>query len=339
MNGTLMQESTRTAVTETLLELAAEDPDIVLICSDSVLVIKGGPFADKYPDRFFDMGIAEQNAVCCAAGLASCGLIPFVATYAGFLTMRACEQVRTFVAYPGLKVRLIGANGGIGAGEREGVTHQFFEDIGILRTIPGITVVVPADASQVREAVRAVAYADGPAYVRIGSGRDPVVFKDPVPFRLGKARVLREDGSDVSIFANGFVLPRALRAAELLLREGVKATVTEVHTLKPIDVETIAGSLGRTGAAVTVEDHNIIGGLGSAVSEIAAEEMPVPVIRVGLRDVFPRSGASEELLDHYHIGVKDIMDAARNSMEKRDLARRGSFARREESSQEEQGVT
>ena len=209
----MKQESTRIAVTETLMELAGKDPDIVLVCSDSLLVIKAKPYVDKYPERFIDVGIAEQNAVCCAAGLASCGLVPFVATYAGFLTMRACEQVRTFVAYPGLKVKLIGANGGIGAGEREGVTHQFFEDIGILRTIPRITIVVPADASQVREAVKAVAYTNGPAYVRIGSGRDPVVFQDPVPFSLGKVRVLREEGSDVSIFANGFVLPRALRAA------------------------------------------------------------------------------------------------------------------------------
>jgi len=164
------------------------------------------------------VGIAEQNAVCCAAGLASCGLIPLVVTYAGFLTMRACEQVRTFVAYPGLNVKLIGADGGIGAGEREGVTHRFFEDIGILRSIPGITVVVPADAMQVAEAVKTVVYTKGPAHVRIGSGRDPVTFRDPVPFRPGKARILREDGSDVSIFANGFILPRALRAAELVGR-------------------------------------------------------------------------------------------------------------------------
>jgi len=288
----MKHENTRIAVTETLMELAAKDPNIALVC-------------------------AEQNAVCCAAGLASCGLIPFVATYAGFITMRACEQVRTFVAYPGLNVKLIGANGGIGSGEREGVTHQFFEDLGILRTISGITIVVPADAGQVREAVKAVAYTKGPAYIRIGSGRDPVVFEQYVPFELGKARILRKAGRDVAIFANGFILPRVLQAAEELEQKGIKATVVEVHTLKPLDTERIAKVLDECGAAVSVEDHNIIGGLGSAIAEVIAEEVPVPLVRVGLRDTFPRSGAAEELLDHYHIGVLDMVAAAQKAIDKK----------------------
>jgi transketolase len=310
-------ESTRTAVTETLLELAEKDPNILLVCSDSVLVIRGRPFAERFPDRYFDVGIAEQNAVCCAAGLAACGFVPFVATYAGFLTMRACEQVRTFVAYPGLPVKLVGANGGMASGEREGVTHQFFEDLGILRAIPGITVVVPADASQVREAVRAVAGADGPAYVRIGSGRDPVVFEQPLPFKLGKARILRAAGKEVALFGCGFILPRVLEAAGELEKKSVRATVVEVHTLKPLDVETIAGVLADCGAAVSVEDHNIIGGLGSALAEVAAEEAPVPMVRVGLRDLYPRSGNPEELLDAYHIGVADIVEAALRAIERK----------------------
>lgn len=310
-------ENTRIAVTETLMELAAEDPNITLICPDSKLVLKAQPFIDEYPDRFFEVGIAEQNAVCCAAGMASCGLIPFVATYAGFITMRACEQVRTFVAYPGLNVKLVGANGGIGSGEREGVTHQFFEDLGILRTIPGITIVVPADAGQVREAVKAVAYTDGPAYIRIGSGRDPVTFEEHTPFELGKARILKKVGEDVAIFANGFILPRVLQAVEKLEQSGIKATVVEVHTLKPLDNEQIAYVLDECGAAVTVEDHNIIGGLGSAIAEVIAEEVPVPLVRVGLRDTFPRSGPREELLDYYHIGVLDIVEAAQKAMDKK----------------------
>jgi len=313
----MKHENTRIAVTETLMELAAKDPNIALVCCDSLLVLKAKPFVEEYPDRFFDVGIAEQNAVCCAAGLASCGLIPFVATYAGFITMRACEQVRTFVAYPGLNVKLIGANGGIGSGEREGVTHQFFEDLGILRTISGITIVVPADAGQVREAVKAVAYTKGPAYIRIGSGRDPVVFEQYVPFELGKARILRKAGRDVAIFANGFILPRVLQAAEELEQKGIKATVVEVHTLKPLDTERIAKVLDECGAAVSVEDHNIIGGLGSAIAEVIAEEVPVPLVRVGLRDTFPRSGAAEELLDHYHIGVLDMVAAAQKAIDKK----------------------
>jgi len=310
----MRHESTRTAVTKALIELAEKDPEIVLVCSDSILVIKGNPFVERFPDRYFDVGIAEQNAVCCAAGLAACGFTPFMATYAGFITMRACEQVRTFVAYPGLNVKMIGANGGIAAGEREGVTHQFFEDLGILRTIPGITVVVPADAGQVKEAVRAVAQAEGPAYVRIGSGRDPVVFEEPMGFELGKARVLKSTGQDVAIFANGRVLTRVFEAAEELQRTGIQVTVVEVHTLKPLDVDTITEVLHNTGAAVTVEDHNIIGALGSAIAEVAAEAKPVPVIRIGLRDIYPRSGTPEELLDHYKIGVSDIVAGAQKAV-------------------------
>ncbi len=310
--------NTRIAFIETLTEIVEHNSDAVLVCADSVLVVKGKPFVQKHPDRFFDVGIAEQNAVACAAGMASCGLVPFVATYAGFITMRACEQVRTFVAYPGLNVKLVGANGGISAGEREGVTHQFFEDLGIVRTIPGITVVVPADEAQVRQATRAIYSAPGPAYMRIGSGRDPIVDGDDVPFELGKARVLANHGHDVALFANGFVLNRALQAAEILKREGIRSTVVDVHTLKPLDRDAIVSLLNQTGAAVTIEDHNIIGGLGSAIAELSAEECPCPTMRVGLRDIYPRSGEPEALLDHYHIGVTDIVDAARKAVQKRD---------------------
>lgn len=311
------KESTRVAFTEGLIELAGDNPNVVLVCSDSVLVVKANPFIEKYPERFFDVGIAEQNAVACAAGLASCGLIPFVATYAGFITMRACEQVRTFVAYPGLNVKLIGANGGIGSGEREGVTHQFFEDIGIMRTIPGITVVIPGDASQVRQAVKAVAETEGPAYVRIGSGRDPVVFDTFSPFELGKIRILKESGNDVALFTNGFIINRVLEAARLLEMEGIKPTVVEVHTLKPLDVESIVKILSKTKAAVTVEDHNIIGGLGSAIAETIAEEISVPLLRIGLRDKYPESGESELLLDHCGMGVPDIVNAVKKVFQRK----------------------
>jgi len=275
------------------------------------------PFIETFPNRIFEVGIAEQNAVNVAAGLASCGLVPFFATYSGFITMRACEQVRTFVAYPGLNVKMIGANGGMASGEREGVTHQFFEDIGILRTIPGITVVVPADATQVAAATKAVAQKEGPAFIRIGSGRDPMVEGDSPPFKLGKVRFLKQYGTDVAIFVMGFVTNRALAAAEQLQSEGIHATVVDVHTLKPLDVEAIALLLQKTGAAVTVEDHNIIGGLGSAIAEVSVEEMPAHIARIGLRDVYPESGLPEPLLDKYHIGVQDIVDAAKKVMSKK----------------------
>lgn len=310
-------ESTRLAFIKSLTELAEENPDIVLVCADSTKVVKAEIFREKYPNRIIDVGIAEQNAVACAAGLASCGFIPYVATYAGFITMRACEQVRTFVAYPGLNVKLIGANGGMAGGEREGVTHQFFEDLGILRTIPGITIVVPADASQVGMAVKAVAKIEGPAYIRIGSGRDPVVFDEDKPFNLGKIRILRDTGNDVAIFTNGYPINRVLEAARILEGKGIKSVVVEVHTLKPLDVNGIVSILERAGAAVTVEDHNIIGGLGSAVAEVIAEQIPVPLVRVGLKDVFPESGEAEELLDCYGLGVIDIVNAVERVLTKK----------------------
>lgn len=310
--------NTRLAFIETMTELVEQDPKAILVCADSVLVVKGKDFIQKYPGRFIDVGIAEQNAVDCAAGLATCGLIPFVATYAGFITMRACEQVRTFVAYPGLNVKLVGANGGISAGEREGVTHQFFEDLGIMRTIPGITVVVPADENQVRHATRAIHKVEGPAYMRIGSGRDPVVDCQDVPFELGKIRILAEHGKDITLFTNGFVVNRTLSAAEVLAKEGIKATVVDVHTLKPLDQDGIVMLLGQTGAAVTIEDHNIIGGLGSAIAELSVEECPVPMKRVGLRDRYPRSGMPDPLLDYHQIGVTDIVTAAHVILKRKD---------------------
>ncbi|TFG73305.1 MAG: transketolase [Anaerolineales bacterium] len=300
------------------MELAEEDKRIVLVCADSALVIKAEEFKKKYPDRFFDVGIAEQNAVDVAAGLASCGLIPFFATYSGFITMRACEQIRTFVAYPNLNVKFVGANGGMASGEREGVTHQFFEDVGIVRTISGIDIVVPADASQVKEAVRAVAKVEGPCFIRIGSGRDPVVTDDGgAPFEFGKVRILRDAGNDVAIFVMGFVTNRALEAADLLKQEGINAVVVDVHTLRPLDVGSITSILQKTRAAVTVEDHNIIGGLGSAIAEVSAEEMPAHLTRIGLRGVYPESGFPDALLDKYHIGVVDIVSAAKKVVAKK----------------------
>jgi len=274
-------------------------------------------FADKFPNRLFDVGIAEQNAVALAAGLASTGLIPYVGTYAGFITMRACEQLRTFVAYPGLAVRFVGANGGIYAGEREGVTHQFFEDLGIVRSIPGITVTAPCDAGQVYAATEAIAYIDGPAYLRVGSGREEDVFDQDAPFELGKARLLAQKGTDVAIFCSGFVTNRVLRAADALEAQHVGATVVEIHTLKPLDAGLICDVLKETGAAVTVEDHNVIGGLGSAIAECSAENCPVPLVRVGLQDVFPESGEADALLDAYGMSVDDIVSAALRARSKK----------------------
>ncbi len=304
--------STREAFVDALMELAGADESVALVSADSLKALRATRFAEAYPERLFEVGIAEQSAVAVAAGLAACGVLPFVGTYSGFITMRACEQVRTFVAYPKLPVKFVGLNGGLYGGEREGVTHQFFEDLGILRSIPGIDVVVPADAAEARLATLALARRPGPGFLRIGSGREPVIFGSDLAFELGKVRVMRDYGVDVAVFACGPILKRALEAADSLKGE-IDATVVEVHTLKPLDGAAVAGILGRTGAAVTVEDHNVIGGLGSAIAETAAELCPVPLVRVGLRDTYPESGEAEALLDRYSMGVKDIAAAMREA--------------------------
>ena len=308
--SSIRTDSTRVAFLETLTELMEEDPKVVVVFADSVKVFRvTEAFLEKFAGRVFDVGIAEQNAVATAAGLAACDLTVFVATYAGFITMRACEQVRTFVAYPGLNVKFIGANAGIFGGEREGVTHQFFEDLAIVRSIPGVTVVAPADAAEVRQAIKAIAKVEGPAYLRIGSGRDPVVLDPPPPFELGKIRRLTDHGRDFVIFANGYLLHRSLEAAAQLKTQGLCGRVAEVHTLRPLDVEGISRVLEQSPAAVSVEDHQINGALGSAVAEVIAEHGVGRLVRLGLQDVFPESGDAFGLLDRYGLGVKDIVRA------------------------------
>jgi transketolase len=306
--------STREGFISGLLDAAAADPKICLVFADSLKAARAMPFTEKYPDRWFDVGICEQNAVAFSAGLASTGLKPFFNTYAGFITMRACEQIRSFVAYPHLNVKLVGLNGGIYGGEREGVTHMVFEDFGILRSIAGMDIVVPADAGQARKATRALALRDGPGYLRLGSGREPVIFDESMDFEFGKARVLREYGTDAAIFAIGPILKRAIIAAETLAKEGIRTTLVEVHTLKPLDKDMIAEVLRKTRAAVTLEDHNINGGLGSAVAEVIAEREPARLIRLGLQDVFAESGDAELLFDHFQMGAPAVCDAVRQVM-------------------------
>jgi transketolase len=309
--------STREAFIDGLMDVAADDPKAVLVCADSLKALRATAFAERYPHRVFEVGIAEQSAVAFAAGLAASGLHPFFGTYAGFITMRACEQVRTFVAYPHLRVKFVGLNGGIYGGEREGVTHQFFEDLAILRSMPGMQIVVPADAGQVRKATRAIAAREGPCYLRLGSGREPVIFDESFDFEFGRARVLEDRGSDASLFCNGPIVKRVLQAAEILAGSGIRTTVVEVHTLKPLDVHGVLSVLRRTQAAVTVEDHSVIGALGSAIAEVIAENsVAAPLVRVGLQDVFPSSGEAEALLDYYGMGVSDIVEAAKRAVSK-----------------------
>ncbi len=316
--------STRTACIAALADLMETDASVAVVFADTTKIFHApDAFLRKFRDRIFDVGIAEQNAVGVAAGLAACGLKVFVASYAGFITMRACEQVRTCVAYPALDVKFIGANGGLMGGEREGVTHQFIEDLSILRTMPGFTVVVPADANQAGLATRALAGLSGPAYLRVGNGRDPVVYDPPISFELNKIRIVRDGGTDVALFANGFLIRRCLEAAEQLCVLGIHARVVEVHTLRPLDLAGILAVLSTTGAAVAVEDHSIIGGLGSALAEVIAEHGSGRLARVGVRDVFPESGEGLDLLDRYGMSTSDIVAAARSALTAADSAHLG----------------
>ncbi len=312
-------DSTRIGFRDALLKLAGEREDVVFVSTDSLKVVKGEPFLERFPDRVVELGISEQNGVGVCSGLAASGLLPYICTYAGFLTMRACEQMRTFVSYPNLKVRFVGANGGLHGGNREGVSHQFIEDVGILRGMPNFTILCPADGGQVYEAMLASVDVEGPLYIRIGSGREDKVFPDGTPFPLGKIRILSDEGDDVALLAHGFVLGRVIEAAKRLKAEGIKAKVVEVATIKPLDRDGLVAVLQATGCAVTVEDHTIINGLGSAVAEVIAENVPAHLIRLGLQDVYGESGFPEELLDAYGMRIEDIVSAAKMAVAHKKL--------------------
>ncbi len=307
-------KSTREAAMQAIQELARQDDKIVIISPDAVAAARATKFREEFPDRVIEVGIAEQDAVDIAAGLATTGMKPIVVSYAGFLTMRACEMIRTFVAYPGLNVKLIGLNGGMLGGEREGVTHQFYEDVGIMRSMPGVKILCPADAQQAYLAAKAMMEVDGPVYLRLGSGREPEVFPEGTPFEYGKIREVKSYGDDVAIFASGFIMNRAIEALEQLHNEGVNGVLIDVSTIKPMDSAGVAEVLRRTNCAVAVEDHNFYGGMSSAICEVACHFHPCKVRRLGLRDVYPRSGKAAELLDAYGLSVQDIVDAAKDAM-------------------------
>lgn len=304
-----------------ITELARKDEKIVIISPDSVAAARATKFQAEFPDRVIEVGIAEQDAVDIAAGLATTGMKPIVISYAGFLTMRACEMIRTFIAYPGLNVKLVGLNGGMLGGEREGVTHQFYEDVGILRSMPGVKIICPADAQQAYLAALAMMEVDGPCYLRLGSGREPEVFPEGTPFEYGKIRQVLSYGSDVAVFASGFIMNRAIEAVEKLREVGVGATLIDVSTVKPMDSKGVAAVLEKCGCAVAVEDHNYFCGMSSAICEIACHYHPCKVRRLGLRDVYPRSGKAAELLDAYGLAVDDIYAAARELAEEKKGAR------------------
>ena len=301
--------ATRAAYGNALVELAEKYPELVVFDADLAGATMTKGFMKAYPDRFFDMGIAECNMVGVAAGLSTCGKKPFVNTFAMFAAGRAWEQVRNTVCYPRLNVKVIGSHGGLSVGE-DGATHQCIEDFAIMRAIPGMTVLCPCDGNEMRLATEALLNYEGPAYMRMGRADFPVVTSEDDVFEIGKARVMRE-GSDVTLFGCGQMTAMCLEAAETLASEGVSAEVVNVSTIKPIDAEAIVASVSKTGCCVTAEEHSIIGGLGSAVAEVLADSRPAPLERVGTRDTFGESGKPDELMIKYGLTAGAIADAAR----------------------------
>ena len=302
--------ATRDAYGEALLELGALREEVVVVEADISKSTKTKLFADAYPHRFFNVGVAEQNAMMVAAGMATCGKIPFVSTYAVFGTMRTCEQIRTFVAYPKLNVKIALSHGGLTPGS-DGATHQGTEDMGIMRTIPNMTVIMPCDAVETKKAIFAAVEYDGPMYLRFTRDAVPIIYEDrDCPFKIGDSIRLRE-GEALTLIGIGDMVCKCLEAAQILDAEGISVRVLDMHTLKPLDTGAVLAAATETGAIVTVEDHNILNGLGSAVAETIGEHQPVPLQRVGIPDCFGESGPYERLLEKYGLSTDHIVEAAR----------------------------
>jgi len=307
--------ATRDAYGKALLTLGAENPKVVVLDADLSKSTKTADFGKKYPERFFNMGIAEANLMGTAAGLAAAGKIPFASTFAIFAVGRAFEQVRNSIAYPKLNVKIAATHSGISVGE-DGGSHQAIEDVAIMRAVPNMVVLVPADGEETRQVILAAAQYVGPVYIRMGRLAVPVLFGEEYHFEIGKANVLKE-GTDVAIMANGLMVSMALEAAADLATEGISVSVVNVASVKPLDVETIVRVAKQTKAVVTAEEHNIIGGLGSAIAEVLGEEMPTPMVRVGLKDTFGESGRPQELLEKYGLTKTGLVNAVHKVLAKK----------------------
>jgi transketolase len=307
--------ATRDAYGKTLLELGRENPRVVVLDADLSGSTKTGLFAKEFPDRFFNAGIAEANMVGMAAGLASGGMIPFASTFAVFAAGRAFEQIRQSLAYPKMNVKIVATHGGITVGE-DGGSHQSVEDLAIMRALPNMTVLCPADGPETSAAIRAAAAMQGPVYVRLGRAKVPVIFPGGCAFTVGRGATLRE-GRDLTFITTGLMSAMALDAARILEAEKISARVIHLGSIKPLDVELVLRAARETGAVVTAEEHSVIGGLGGAVCEALAEGFPVPVERVGLRDVFGQSGTGEELLAHYGLTPAHLVEAAERVLKRK----------------------
>ena len=307
--------ATRQAYGKALVEIGKDNPNLVVMDADLSKSTMTAEFAKAYPERFFNMGIAEQNLYAAACGLALSGKTVCASTFAMFAAGRAFEQVRNTICYPNLNVKIGATHAGISVGE-DGASHQCCEDIALMRSIPGMVILNPADDIEARAAVFAAAEHDGPVYMRFGRLAVPRLFDENYKFEIGKAVTLRE-GSDVTIIATGLMVNEALEAAKVLEAEGISAEVINMHTIKPLDKEAVINSAKKTGCVVTAEEHNVIGGLGSAVTEVLCEEYPVPVVRVGVNDEFGKSGPAVELLHLYGLDAENIVNKAKIAISKK----------------------
>ncbi|MDQ1273265.1 MAG: transketolase [Planctomycetota bacterium] len=307
--------ATRQAYGDTLVELGEKNKDIVVLDADLSKSTTTAKFGKKYPDRFFNMGVAEANMMNTAAGLATCGKIPFVSSFSIFATGRAWEQIRNTICYSGLNVKIVATHSGVSVGP-DGASHQCIEDLSLMRTIPTMTVIEPCDAVETRKAILAAVDYKGPVYIRLGRAAVPVITKKEDPYTIGKANILRM-GDDVAIVACGALVVNSLTAADMLLMEGIKATVVNMHTVKPIDQELLVKVAKQVNALVTAEQHVLDGGLGSAVASIVARNYPVPIEMVGIDNRFGQSGEPDILFKEYHLLPEDIVFAAKQAIRRK----------------------
>ena len=311
----VIKKATRESYGEALRDLAEEYKDLVVLDADLAAATKTGIFKKAYPERFFDCGIAEANMMGVAAGLATCGKIPFASTFAMFAAGRAFEIVRNSIGYPHLNVKIGATHAGISVGE-DGATHQCNEDIALMRTIPGMTIINPCDDVEAKAAVKAALDFNGPVYMRFGRLAVPVINdKETYKFELGKGVVLK-DGNDVTIIATGLMVNEALEAAKALENDGISARVVNIHTIKPLDKELVCKCAKETGLIVTAEEHSIIGGLGSAVADAVTEGCPVPVVKIGVNDEYGHSGPAVDLLKEFGLSAENIADTVKKALNK-----------------------
>ena len=301
------KKATRQSYGEALVELGKKNENVVVFDADLATATKTSMFAKEFPNRFFDMGIAEQNMISTAAGISTCGKIPYVSTFAMFAAGRAYDQIRNSVCYPNLNVKICATHAGITVGE-DGATHQMIEDISLMRTVPNMTVISTSDDIQTKWMVKKISEINGPVYLRLSRLATPVIYDENCDFEIGKA-IQMGDGIDGTIFATGVTVYEALKAQENLKTKGINVRVVDVHTIKPIDKEMIVKCAKETKKLISIEDHNIIGGLGSAISEVLTEEYPVKLIRLGVKDTFGKSGRAEDLMKFFGITDEDIETA------------------------------